>query len=107
MRSIGIEEARKTLGEIANRADLSGEVTYLTRHGRAIAAVVPTSKPSSRDQEGTFVITTQIRPHLATIEGNLMGETWRCSCGFVGVETDTTPASTYALQHQHEAARPI
>ena len=41
MTEIGIEQARKSLGDIANRAQLTGAITYLTRNGRRIAAVVP------------------------------------------------------------------
>jgi len=37
----GIEAARAKLGELANRAAYLGEVTYLTRNGRRVAAVVP------------------------------------------------------------------
>jgi antitoxin (DNA-binding transcriptional repressor) of toxin-antitoxin stability system len=107
MRSIGIEEARKNLGEIANRADLAGEITYLTRHGRAIAAVVPTLRPSHRDRKGADVITTQIPAHRTTTEQNLMVETWSCSCGATGVESDTETAGTLALAHQRAAARPV
>jgi antitoxin (DNA-binding transcriptional repressor) of toxin-antitoxin stability system len=107
MRSIGIEEARKTLGEIANRAHLSGEVTYLTRHGRAIAVVVPPLRPSRRDQRGATVITTQIPAHVTTTRQELLLETWDCSCGASGVESDTEAASTLALAHQRAAARPI
>lgn len=38
---IGIEEARKTLGAIADRAHNEGTTTYLTRHNQRIAAVIP------------------------------------------------------------------
>lgn len=41
MTEIGIEQARKSLGDIANRADLAGTITYLTRNGRRIAAITP------------------------------------------------------------------
>lgn len=38
---IGIEDARKTIGDIANRSHMQGQTTYLTRNGKRIAAVVP------------------------------------------------------------------
>jgi antitoxin (DNA-binding transcriptional repressor) of toxin-antitoxin stability system len=41
MTEIGIEQARKSLGDIANRAAIAGTITYLTRNGRRVAAVVP------------------------------------------------------------------
>ncbi len=40
-REQGIEAARGKLGELVNRAAYLGEVTYLTRNGRRVAAVVP------------------------------------------------------------------
>ena len=41
--AIGLREARTQLGPLANRADLAGEITYLTRNGRSLAAIVPIS----------------------------------------------------------------
>jgi antitoxin (DNA-binding transcriptional repressor) of toxin-antitoxin stability system len=42
--TVGIEQARATLGDIANRAHLQGTSTYLTRNGKPIAAVVPVDR---------------------------------------------------------------
>lgn len=44
---IGIEEARKALGAIAESAHSQGTLTYLTRYGRPIAAVVPVGSKAS------------------------------------------------------------
>ena len=33
MTEIGIEQARKTLGDLASRAQYAGQITYLTRNG--------------------------------------------------------------------------
>lgn len=38
---IGLREARKEIGPIADRAHLAGEITFLSRNGKPIAAVVP------------------------------------------------------------------
>ncbi|MFM9735178.1 type II toxin-antitoxin system prevent-host-death family antitoxin [Streptomyces niveiscabiei] len=38
---IGLREARAAIGELAAAAEHGDRVTYLTRHGRAVAAVVP------------------------------------------------------------------
>jgi prevent-host-death family protein len=38
---IGVEEARKKLGDLVDDAALDGAVTYLTRRGRRYAAIVP------------------------------------------------------------------
>jgi prevent-host-death family protein len=40
MDDIGIEDARKALGEIVDRARLRGETTVITRQGRAAAVVI-------------------------------------------------------------------
>lgn len=41
MSGIGIEQARKTLGDLVNQAQYSHTITYLTRNGRPVAAIVP------------------------------------------------------------------
>lgn len=38
---IGLREARTQLGELVNRAEYAGQITYLMRHGRRVAAIVP------------------------------------------------------------------
>lgn len=40
-REVGLREARGVVGELAAAAEHGDRVTYLTRHGRAVAAVVP------------------------------------------------------------------
>ncbi|MEV5338359.1 type II toxin-antitoxin system prevent-host-death family antitoxin [Streptomyces sp. NPDC052676] len=55
-REQGIEAARGKLGELVNRAAYLGEVTYLTRNGRRVAAVVPvvpeTERPVAAETAG-------------------------------------------------------
>lgn len=46
-QQMGIEEARKTLGAIADQAHNEGVITYLTRHGQSIAAVIPVGSRAS------------------------------------------------------------
>lgn len=41
MAKIGVTEARDQLGELVNRAAYGEERIVLTRHGRAVAALVP------------------------------------------------------------------
>jgi prevent-host-death family protein len=41
MTEIGIEQARQTLGDLVNQALYAGQVTYITRRGKRVAAVVP------------------------------------------------------------------
>jgi prevent-host-death family protein len=41
MDTVSIEQARRALGEIVDRARLAGEPTLITRQGKAAAVVVP------------------------------------------------------------------
>lgn len=41
MEEIGIEQARRNLGEIVDRARIAGEHTVITRQGKRAAVVVP------------------------------------------------------------------
>jgi prevent-host-death family protein len=38
---IGLREGRAKFGDLVNRAEYAGEVTYITRHGRRVAAIAP------------------------------------------------------------------
>lgn len=41
---IGLREARAKIGELVNQAEYHGTTTYITRHGRRVAAIVPAQK---------------------------------------------------------------
>lgn len=43
MEQASIEEARRTLGEIVDRARLAGHPTLITRQGKPAAMVIPES----------------------------------------------------------------
>lgn len=67
---IGLREARTQLGEIANRAHLTGQVTYLMRNGRRIAAVVPINRVAP---EATMTITvTDLAAELGTTRDDVL-----------------------------------
>ena len=44
MKTAGVEEARKTLPELLNRAHRDGTVTIVTKRGVPYAAIVPVSR---------------------------------------------------------------
>lgn len=48
VREIGLREARAVLGDLAHAAATDRQITYLTSHGRRIAAVVPAADASAR-----------------------------------------------------------
>ena len=49
-QEIGLREARTRLGELADKARYLDEVTYLTKNGTKVAAVVPFEAARTRDQ---------------------------------------------------------
>ena len=49
MQEIGAFEAKNTLGTLLDRVE-GGEEIVITRHGRAVARLVPNSTPIDRDQ---------------------------------------------------------
>lgn len=40
-RELAVDELRDKLADVVDEAAFGGEVTYLTRHGRRLAAIVP------------------------------------------------------------------
>ncbi|MGW4412630.1 type II toxin-antitoxin system prevent-host-death family antitoxin [Nonomuraea sp. NPDC004702] len=40
-KEIGLREGRAKFGDLVNRAEYAGQITYITRHGRRVAAIVP------------------------------------------------------------------
>ena len=55
MRRIGIEEGRRTLPELASDA-LAGKATVLTRHGKAVAAIVPLAELAGRRRQARLLV---------------------------------------------------
>lgn len=64
-REIGIEEARKTLGDLIDAARLTGASTVITRHGKPAARIVPIT------EESTMSDTTTSYGTWATLTGEL------------------------------------
>jgi antitoxin (DNA-binding transcriptional repressor) of toxin-antitoxin stability system len=87
MTEIGIEEARKSLGDIANRAALAGQITYLTRNGKRIAAIVPMER-----QYVTVTFASPEQAHFLADMPELVGNGHR-----VGVDGATVVLSRAAL----------
>jgi prevent-host-death family protein len=57
---IGLRELRTQVGDLVNRAEYAGEITYITRHGRRAAAIVPIDRiTGDEDQEPTMTCFTR------------------------------------------------
>lgn len=51
---VPLEAARAKLGKLADQAHNHGEITYLTRHGNALAAIVPVGCKATALPSGTL-----------------------------------------------------
>src|SRR4030043_993099 len=76
---IGIEQARKPLGDIANRVHLTQETVYLTRNGRRVAAITPLGHIEETKETSVSATTTNygswvsIGGGFLTIEDSVRG----------------------------------
>ena len=63
-REMSVTDARPELAEITNRAAYGGETTYLTKHGRRTAAVVPAHSAQLLEDLEELVDGEQVREVL-------------------------------------------
>lgn len=63
-----VSEARADLGPVTSRAEYSGETTYLTKHGRRAAAVVPAAAAELLEQIEDLMDAEAVRAALADLE---------------------------------------
>ena len=63
-----VSEARAELGPVTSRAEYSGETTYLTKHGRRAAAVVPAAAAELLEQIEDLIDVEAVRTALADLE---------------------------------------
>ncbi|MFE9382401.1 type II toxin-antitoxin system Phd/YefM family antitoxin [Streptomyces sp. NPDC007025] len=50
-KKVGIEEARKTLGDLVNEVRYTGAVVTLTRHGKPVARITPVEDTTDTPQQ--------------------------------------------------------
>jgi len=81
-REMGLREAREHLGQIANTAYLRRDVTYLTRNGDRIAAVVPATETEAT--ETTFAVPADEDARYATLA--VLGIMQRLADNIVGLK---------------------
>lgn len=59
---VGVEEARKSLGDLVSRVAYAGDRYVITRHGRPMAALVPVTdqdNTTTEDDMGNSPLTTR------------------------------------------------
>lgn len=61
---LSITEARGQLADVVNEAAYAGTVTYLTRHGRRLAAIVPAEAAEVLERAGNAYLTQLTREAL-------------------------------------------
>jgi hypothetical protein len=81
-RELGLREARTNLGHIANTAHLRRDVTYLTRNGERIAAVVPVTETEA--SETTFAVPSDEAHRSGTLA--VLSLMRRLANGIVGLQ---------------------
>jgi antitoxin (DNA-binding transcriptional repressor) of toxin-antitoxin stability system len=59
-KEVGVEQARKILGDLADAAYHHGEITILTRYGRPYAAIVPTDLIPEEQTMSTTAYTANV-----------------------------------------------
>ena len=105
---VGIEEARKNLGDIANRAHYAGQVTYITRRGQRIAAIVPANraaqeKPMTR-QDLTAAVRTTLGDHPGSFNVDGIVEEIGATYGWDLASIDDVPSDEYwAIVERHDS----
>lgn len=62
-----VSQARADLGAVTSRAEYGGETTYLTKHGRRTAAVVPAAAAELLEQLEDLVDEEAVRNALAKL----------------------------------------
>jgi prevent-host-death family protein len=65
---ITVSEARADLGPVTSRAAYAGETTYLTKHGRRAAAVVPAASAELLEEIEDLLDVQAVRTALAELE---------------------------------------
>jgi antitoxin (DNA-binding transcriptional repressor) of toxin-antitoxin stability system len=75
---VGLREARTMLGELADRARYRDEVTYLTKHGKVVASMVPADAArTSAQAEAAIADRRRILQEADRRRADLIGELHR------------------------------
>jgi prevent-host-death family protein len=64
---MNMTDARRELPDITNRAEYVGETTYLTKHGRRTAAVVPAASAELLEDLENLIDGEQVRQVLEAL----------------------------------------
>lgn len=68
---MAVSEARADLGSVTSRAEYGGETTYLTKHGRRTAAVVPAAAAELLEQLEDLLDGQAVRTALLALESGI------------------------------------
>lgn len=68
IKDLTVSEARAELGPVTSRAEYGGEITYLTKHGRRAAAIVPAAAAELLEQIEDLVDADAVRAALEDLE---------------------------------------
>lgn len=98
---VGIEQARANLGDLANRAHYAGQIAYITRRGRRIAAIVPinritqeTAMPATT-QDLAYQVSLTLGDHIGDYDIDAIVEEIGTTYGYDIPNIDAVPTSEY------------
>ncbi|WP_197093629.1 type II toxin-antitoxin system Phd/YefM family antitoxin [Nonomuraea sp. SBT364] len=104
---IGLREGRAKFGDLVNRAEYAGQTTYITRHGRRVAAIVPIDQIAKEQSMETISFTRDNdNPEWGTdtitltVDGDEVTEAWTVD-GISDKSTQRFPGG-HADTHVHE-----
>jgi prevent-host-death family protein len=90
-QSIGVEEARSRLGQLADEAEEAGEAIAITRHGRPIAVLIAPSEYSDLLESRRELARQRLQRQLAEIRARVS------DAGLDAAVVDEAMASARAL----------
>lgn len=105
---IGLREGRARIGELVNRAQYAGETTYITRHGRRVAAIVPINRIKETTMSNIhrlkIDVTGALGDHASDFDVEGIVEEIGQTYGY-DVDLDAIPAGEYnELLERHDKA---
>jgi len=73
---LGITDARDRLADVVNEAAYAGTVTYITRRGRRVAAIVPAGDAERLERAEDAYLTSLAAQAMAEVESGAVTVPW-------------------------------
>ena len=90
---VGITDARDRLADIVNEAAYTGSVTYITRRGRRLAAIVPAADAERLERAEDAYLARLAGESLAEVEAGAPTVPWDQVKAELEADSETGPAN--------------